>query len=401
MASISYNGSLTKFSERLCAEETGPDLGKVGRKFVQSMLLGISRSRSVNLTDISRGLEEKISLHATHKKLSRNLEDPQLAANIGDRLLNLASEQVGPDTPLIIHVYELHKKYARKIEFLSKSIDAPDIGFKVCEILASHPESDSYSPLLAHIWSNQIPGFVSDEDEIRKVVRRVQTATYGNGLLCVDDQSLDFEALRPLMADSGLNFLSLIKLKDPELMYKGEHRTISELLEQTETRYGKILYKLVPEGMVGVSKVDMDLFVHVGATGIKLGSCERPLSFIALKTESSYLGQNLTPILTSKTNLRSRKSLMGLMDTFLAIQDVVGTHRMLRNSFNPENFRVLTFNRLQLLMTLLQAVIHFEVSVQRGVTICDKTFAAKPHDGEFDRTYLLPKAEKAARTGRG
>lgn len=401
MANNSDNVSLTEFSEWLCADETGTYLGKVGRKFVQDMLLGISRSRSISLTDISRKLGEKISLHATHKRLSRNLEDPELAANIGDRLLNFGAEQVGPDTPLIIHAYELHKKYARKIEFLSKSEDTTDAGVKVCEILASDPESGSYFPLLAHVWSNQIPGFVSHEDEVRKAVRRVQTATYGNGLFYIDDQSLDFEALRPLMADSGLNFISLIKLKDPELMYKGEHRTISELLEQTETRYGKILYKLVPEGMVGVSKVDMDLFVHVGATGIKLGSCERPLSFIALKTESSYLGQNLTPILTSKTNLRSRKSLMGLMDTFLAIQDVVATHRMLRNSFNPENFRVLTFNRLQLLMTLLQAVIHFEVSVQRGVTICDKTFAAKPHDGEFDRTYLLPKAEKAARTARG
>ena len=54
MANNSDNVSLTEFSELLCADETGADLGKVGRKFVQSMLLGISRSRSVSLTDISR-----------------------------------------------------------------------------------------------------------------------------------------------------------------------------------------------------------------------------------------------------------------------------------------------------------------------------------------------------------
>jgi len=400
VANNSDSVSLTEFSELLCADETGADLGKVGRKFVQSMLLGISRSRSVNLTDISRGLEEKIRLHATHKRLSRNLEDPELTANIGDQLLNLGAEQIGPDTLLIIHVCELHKKYARKIEFLSKSEDTPDAGFKVCEILASEPESGSYFPMLAHIWSNQIPGFVSDEDEIRKAVRRVQIATGNNGMFCIDDHSLDFETLRPLMMDSRLNFISLVQDRDLELVHKGEHCTISKLLEQTETRYGKILYKLVPEGTLAVSKMDMDLFVHVGAAGIKLDSCDRPLSFIALKTESSYLGQNLTPILTSKTNLRSRKSLMGLMDRFLSMQDIVETHQTLRDSFNPANFRVLTYNRLQLLMTLLEAVIHYEVSVQRGFMIRDQRFAAKPHDGEFDRTYLLPKTDYVATADR-
>ena len=171
---------------------------------------------------------------------------------------------------------------------------------------------------------------------------------------------------------------------------------MADLLERVNTRYGKILYKLVPEGMVSSSKTDMDLFVHVGAVGIKLESIDRPLSFIALKTESSYLGENSTPIITSKTNLRSRKSLMGLMDDFLSIQDIVVTHQALRDTFNPANFRVLTYNRLQLLMTLLESVIHYEVFLKGDMLISDQRFAARPHDGEVDRTYLLPGSEKNA-----
>ena len=65
-------------------------------------------------------------------------------------------------------------------------------------------------------------------------------------------------------------------------------------------------------------------------------------------------------------------------------------HRALRESFNPENFRVLSYKRLQLLMTLLEAVIGYEVSV-RGVELpIDQTFTQSPHDGQIQRTYLLP-----------
>jgi uncharacterized protein YerC len=168
-----------------------------------------------------------------------------------------------------------------------------------------------------------------------------------------------------------------------------------------ETRYGKILYKLVPEGIVGASKIDLDLFVHVGAARIRFLTSDRPLSFIALKTESSYLGENSTPIITTKVNLRSRKSLMGLVDAFLSIQDIVEAHQSLRDSFNPANFRVLTYNRLQLLMTLLESVIYYEVSVRDNVLIRDQRYAPKPHDGELDRTYLLPEPYKLAKADCG
>jgi hypothetical protein len=52
----------------LCTE-----LGKVASRFVEEMIYGISGSGSVVLTRIARALEEEISLHDTHKRLSRNL----------------------------------------------------------------------------------------------------------------------------------------------------------------------------------------------------------------------------------------------------------------------------------------------------------------------------------------
>lgn len=390
MAKTSTDLNLGEFAEFLCSDDLGTELGKVGTKFIHSMLQGISKSRSVNLTDISRALAEKISLHATHKRLSRNLEDPELSANLSDRLLQLGAEKVGPDTQLIIHLYELNKKYARKIEYLSKPEELDDAGFKVCEILASEPESDTYVPLVVSVWSNQVPGFVNDGDEIRKTILRVQAATGNRGMFYIDDRSFNFELFRPIMEDPRIDYVSLLQEKELELVHKNESCSAAELLERTETRYAKILYKLVPDGIVGEAETDLDLFFHVGAAAIKLKTSNRSLGFIALKY-SSPRGESSTPLITTKTNLRSRKALMGLVDSFLAIQDVIDSHKTLRDSFSPENFRVLTYNRLQLLMTLLATVIYYEVAVGRSVLIRDHRFAAKPHDGELDRTYLLPR----------
>ena len=121
----------------------------------------------------------------------------------------------------------------------------------------------------------------------------------------------------------------------------------------------------------------------------------RSVNFIVLKTKSSILEEQATPFLTTHTDLRSRKALMGLVDSFLSTQDVIDLHRRFRESFNPENFRVLSYNRLQLLMTLLEAVIGYEVSARGDELPIDETFAESPHDGKLERTYLLPNPERA------
>ena len=48
MAEAKFHSSLSEFAEYLCADDLGPELGKVGTKFIRNMLHGISSSRSVN-----------------------------------------------------------------------------------------------------------------------------------------------------------------------------------------------------------------------------------------------------------------------------------------------------------------------------------------------------------------
>ncbi len=388
--------SLSDFADRLCADSLAQPLGKVERKFVHSMLKGISVSRSVNLTEIARGLDESISLHATHKRLSRNLYDVELVNNISDRLLKIGSEKVSGQTRLIVHLSELHKKFARKIEFLPSAEESASAGFKVCEIIASEPESKTYFPLLTHVWSHEVPGFVSDAAEVFNSVKKVLAATSNRGIIFLDNRSIPRDTCEMIFADRGINYMIMIDDHDMPVRVRNECFSIGEMLDRVETRYGKILYKLVPVGVLGSTQTDLDLFVHAGCASVKIPSSGRSVNFIALRTKSSILEEQATPFLTTETDLRSRKALMGLVDSFLSLQDVLAMHRALRESFNPENFRVLSYKRLQLLMTLLEAVIGYEVSV-RGVELpIDQIFTQSPHDGQIQRTYLLPGRGPAA-----
>ena len=389
-------GSLDRFTDRLCADSLAEPLGKVDRKFVHSMLKGISVSRSLNLTEIARGLEENISLHATHKRLSRNLYDEALVENISARLLRLGSERVGPNTRLIVHVSELHKKFARKIEFLPTAEENSEASFKVCEIIASEPESKTYFPLLTHVWSHEVPGFISDAEEVFNSVRKVLDATANQGIVFVDNRTVSQATCDMIFADRTINYMVLVEDRSMPVLVRNDCFSLEQMLDRVETRYGKILYKLVPVGILGAAQTDLDLFVHAGCSGVKIPSSGRPVNFIALRTKSSILEEHATPFLTTQTDLRSRKALMGLVDSFLSMGDILSMHCALRDSFNPENFRVLSYKRLQLLMTLLEAVIGYEVSVAGDEMLMDQRFAQSPHDGQLQRTYLLPENDALA-----
>ncbi|MDE0442514.1 MAG: hypothetical protein OXL38_10385, partial [Gammaproteobacteria bacterium] len=93
-------------------------LGKVGRRFVDDMLLGMLISGSVRLTEIARALAESIPTHATHKRLSRNLGNARVGDVVAGNLLAEGAGVVRDDALLVIDLFEVVKPYAEKMEYV-------------------------------------------------------------------------------------------------------------------------------------------------------------------------------------------------------------------------------------------------------------------------------------------
>ena len=371
-------------------------VGRVGYKFLADMLDGIQKTRSVNLTTIARGLNENIRLHATHKRLSRNLDDAEILSAFSRAVLSRGASDVKSDTRLIVTMHDLNKKYASKIEYLSDKEEHQFSGFKVCEILASDYQSDVYYPIFTRVWSDQVPDYEGDAKEVLKTVKIVLQHTNNKGICYLDDLSLSPEVITRIILESDFDFISLANNFNSEIEYEGHQYFASDLAEKLDTRFGKMMYKLVPKTQSNLPSVDMDLFVHAGAFKVNLKETARKLQLITLKTKNRFVGELSIPVLTTVNKLKSRKNLMGLVESLMSKNDVVLTHRYYKNEFDLSGFRVLKFSRLNLLVTLVQTVMFYEMLVGINSLKEISLFSATPHEGNLERTYYRPEGTDKA-----
>jgi len=161
------------FSGELCN-----GMGSVASRFVEEAVFGLSSSGSVRLTEIGRALEETIPLHATHKRLSRNLADESLEHSIGSSVLKLGSKHINENTLLIVDPSDIQKKYAKKMQYLADvrdgSEDTIGKGYWLCEVVGCEVGSNEITPLAQELWSQDAPDFKSDNDQILSMVERVR-----------------------------------------------------------------------------------------------------------------------------------------------------------------------------------------------------------------------------------
>jgi hypothetical protein len=96
-------------------------------RFVTDMLTGLIGAGHVHLTAIARALPGMANLHATHKRLSRNLASEHWDASpLADQLLKRSAALVDADSLLVADTTDLAKVYAKKLEGLGKVHDGSD-----------------------------------------------------------------------------------------------------------------------------------------------------------------------------------------------------------------------------------------------------------------------------------
>ena len=113
--------------------------------------------------------------HATHKRLSRNLADPNIGSNLSDRLLELSAKQVQSDTRIVLDQFHVRKKYATKMQYiedLDTNSETNVKGYHACEILSSDVDQHTFRSLALSLWSHNAPGFRGDHVEVLNLVEK-------------------------------------------------------------------------------------------------------------------------------------------------------------------------------------------------------------------------------------
>ena len=343
------------FSGELCN-----GMGRVSSRFVEEAVFGISASGSVRLTQIARALEEKIALHATHKRLSRNLADENLEHNLARNVLLLGSKHINENTLLIVDPSDIQKKYAKKMQYLADVRDgSEDIigkGYWLCEVVGCEVGSNEITPLAQELWSQDAPDFKSDNDKILSLVERVRQSTGGRGIIVYDRGSDRRRLLVPWTQEDTCRYL-VRQRGDRHLLYKRKAKSCLALASSCKTPYAA---KIIKE-KEGEEKT---FIIEFGFLPVRLPECpQRPLWMVVVKG----LGKKPLMILTTEAMRRNRKVLWWAVEAYLTRWRVEDTIRFIKQSYDFEDIRVLTYNRLKNMATLVLAASYF-AAVWLGTT---------------------------------
>ena len=332
--------------------ELSGGLGKVKRRFVEEMLFGIQARGSVRLTEVGRALEERISLHKTHDRLSRNLADPRLQEVIGEQVLAQGARRVSKDTLLIVDISDLSKKYAKKMEYLGEVRDGSEkkigLGYWLCEVVGAEVSSSEITPLAQSVWSQEAEDFVSENEELLSLIQRVHTAVGKQGVFVIDRGGDRGELYKELVGKRKYRFI-IRQRGDRHLLYKGVRGETLELAESCPTPYAETVVK-EKDGK------ETTYFLEIGFLAVRLPEYPGvPLWLVVVKG----IGEQPLMLLTTEQMRRNRKVLWWAVEAYLTRWKVEETIRFIKQSYQLEDIRVLTYQRLQNLVMLVFAAFFF------------------------------------------
>lgn len=339
---------IEKFSGELCVPT-----GKVRTRFVKEMLYGLLSSGSVRLTEIARALEEPITLHKTHDRLSRNLKHHFLEKELEDSLLQLASPYIHEKTLIIIDPTEIVKPYARKMEYLGDVRDGSKKvigkGYWLYPVVGYDKTNDRIVPLVNRLYSSIAPGFKSENEHILEITDQVFNSTKDQGIIVMDRGGDRMKLFKPWLQNPKLNFI-VRQRGDRHLIYRNGKRLCQDLAKQCSLKYTETVTRINRDGKSRTYELKFG-FMPVRLPGYP----DRKLYLVVV----DGFGEEPLMILTTLQMRRKRKVVWDVVESYIARWRIEDTIRYIKQSYKLEDVRVLTYQRLKNMITLVMAASFF------------------------------------------
>jgi len=349
---MKYNRLVWKLREQIhqFSGKLSPQFSVPKRRFVEEMIYGIQAKQDVKLSQIARALEEDIPLSKTENRLSRNLDGEGMDGVLTDSLIKLGSHRVHRDTLLILDISDVSKRYAKRMEYLGRVRDGSSgelsDGYWTCGVMGCEAGKERIVPLYHALYSAAAPGFESENDEILKAVDAVGTHCRDRGVWVLD-RGGDRGRLLHQFIERGLRFI--IRLRgDRHLLYRGRAHRAAELAARCPTYYAEAVVRMI-EGEEVVCTI------AYGYRKVKLPGRAGQFHLVVVKG----FGQQPMMLLTDLVCRKKRNVLWGVVESYLTRWRIEEAIRFIKQSYNLEDIRVLTYRRLKNLVALVLAASYF------------------------------------------
>ena len=343
---------ITQFADRL-----SNDFKKPTQKFMVHMLYGIQASKDVKLSNIARTLNEEIALIKTENRLSGHVGREDLTEPINGQLIREGARRIHQETVLALDISDIDKPYAKKMEHLALVRDGStgekrSHGYWLITVLGADVEGEDLIPLSGELYSQKAEGFRSENGEVLDAIDRVMGGGIGKkGIWAIDrggDRSI---LLRGLMGRELRFVVRLVGQRELMLRDGRKEKALRmawrchcpEQREVTVQRDGQRSKKMI----------------SVGHVSVKLAFRDEPLSLVVVK------GFGESPLMLL-TNLELKKvGVIRILEIYLTRWKCEESYRFIKQAYNLEDVRVLSYRALRNIVVLVQAVFYF-VSVELG-----------------------------------
>jgi hypothetical protein len=243
------------------------------------------------------------------------------------------------------------KPYAKKMEYLSRVRDGSEgklaDGYWLCQVIGVENEGNEITPLYGELYSSQAQDFRSENQEILKALRKVSPSVSARGVWVIDrggDRGKLYEELIP----HGLRFI-VRQMGDRHLLL-GPRR---ELALQVALD-GPLPYQT--EIVREVKGQEQVFHLSYGFRAVRLPDYPKtPLFLVVVQG----LGETPLMLLTNLPMRRNWRVLWWVVSAYLTRWRVEETIRFGKQSYQVEDIRVLTYERLRNLIVLVLAAMFF------------------------------------------
>ena len=342
---------ITLFSHKLSG-----DFKKPLRKFLVQMLYGIQASKDVKLSNIARSLNEAIPLIKTENRLSRNLGRMDLTERINRDLIADGGKRIKEETVIALDLSDLDKRYAQKMEYLALVRDGStgetkSNGYWLMDVLGADVEGEDLIPLYGELYSQEAEGFRSENRQILNAIDRVMEGIGQKGVWGIDrggDRSRLFKGL----LERKLRFVVRLVGKRDLILNDGQKRNALKIAWECHCRHSR-------EVTIEKEGESKKRIIWVGHVEVRLPFDKQTLSLVVVKG----WGEKPMMLLTN-VDVKSL-GVMRVLEIYLTRWKCEESYRFIKQAYQLEDVRVLSYTALRNMMVLVQAVFYF-VSAELG-----------------------------------
>jgi hypothetical protein len=271
------------------------------------------------------------------------------------RLISFGKSRIKDDTVLAIDLGDIDKPYAKKMEYLALVHDGStgetrSPGYWTMEVVGADVEGEELVPLYGELYSPLADGFESENRQIWKAVDSIIAHTVKRGIWAMDRGGDRRRILKGFLTRFQR---FVIRMREDRHVIYGNHKIgMRDVAERCSCPHVRTI-EIEKDG------VRQKKTLTLGSATIYLPDHPKPLALVVIK------GYAAEPMMLLANLDVTAVGVDRILEIYFTRWKCEESYRFIKQGYNLEDIRVLSYTSLRNMMVMVQAVFYF-VSVELG-----------------------------------